>query len=347
MARQSHWLTGLAGLLVLGMALAGIGAADASEKTDQPKASAAEHDHATGSDEAATPEKNLPSPSAAAAVTVATVAITPIAAPPAELQLDAFYTKYVSAHGFPVLSSDKVNDYALYEAAYLINLMLDGRPDVRAALIDGGARFVVIAHNEYTTEIPEYGRLEPKVYWDRRARGLGGSGRDPVCSCGEENLLCYDGDPYHEENILIHEFAHMIHLRGMNKVDPTFDQRVRETYKAAMGKELWKDKYAGVNKNEYFAEGVQSWFNNNRLPDHDHNHVNTRAELIEYDPGLAALCKEVFGERELKYLRPNERDEAGRAHLRGYDGKDAPKFAWPEGLQEKFDQYMKENNRKR
>ena len=44
-----------------------------------------------------------------------------------------------------------------------------------------------------------------------------------------------------------------------------------------------------MNDREYFAEGVQSWFDNNREPDHDHNHVNTRAELIEYDPALAAL----------------------------------------------------------
>ena len=49
---------------------------------------------------------------------------------------------------------------------------------------------------------------------------------DPYCSCGEENLLAYPGDPYAAENILIHEFAHNIHLRGMVNVDATFDTRL-------------------------------------------------------------------------------------------------------------------------
>ncbi|MCH8215687.1 MAG: hypothetical protein IH892_02820 [Planctomycetes bacterium] len=45
-----------------------------------------------------------------------------------------------------------------------------------------------------------------------------------------------------------------------------------------------------MNHAEYFAEGVQSWFNNNRPPDHDHNYVDTRKELKEYDPELATMC---------------------------------------------------------
>jgi dipeptidyl-peptidase-4 len=94
---------------------------------------------------------------------------------------------------------------------------------------------------------------------------------------------------------------------------------------------LWKGKYASVNHHEYFAEGVQSWFDDNRENDHDHNHVNTRAELLEYDPGLAALCREVFGDKVLKYTKPAPRL---RDHLAGYDSAKAPKFVWPERLQQ-------------
>ena len=79
---------------------------------------------------------------------------------------------------------------------------------------------------------------------------------------------------------------------------------------------LWKGKYAATNHHEYFAEGVQSWFDNNRENDHDHNHVNTRAELIEYDPGLAAMCREVFGDTELKYTKPATRLTGHMAGLR-------------------------------
>jgi hypothetical protein len=265
-----------------------------------------------------------------------------VTAPPPELKLPEFYKKYISAGGYPIVASEKVNDYALKEAAYLVDLMLAKRPDVREAMIKSGSRLCVMAYNEYTTDVPEYAHMgavpmrgfreiSGKDYWDTRARGLGGSEHDPLCSCGEENLLCYPGDPYSTENILIHEFAHNIHLRGVVRVDKTFDGRLKDTYRKAMDAGLWKGKYAAQNHHEYFAEGVQSWFDNNRENDHDHNHVNTRAELLEYDPGLAAMCREVFGETELKYTKPVTRLTG---HMEGYDPTKAPTFAWPERLKE-------------
>ncbi len=252
----------------------------------------------------------------------------------------AFYTQSISAHGFPVGASAKVNPYALKEVAYILDLMLEHRPDVRTAMVNSGARMSIIAYNEFTTDLPEFAhladepvkdfpKLSPKSFWDARARGLGGSEEDPFCTCAEENVLAYPGDPYAQECILIHEFAHCIHLRGMVNVDPTFDKRLKATYDSAMKAGLWKGKYASVNHYEYFAEGVQSWFDNNRVNDHDHNHVHTRALLLEYDPSLAAMCREVFGETIIKYTKPTTRLTD---HMAGYDPKKAPTFVWPERL---------------
>lgn len=267
-----------------------------------------------------------------------------VTVPPAELKLDPFYTKYVSASGYPIVSSAKVSDYALREAAWLVDQMLARRPDVREAMIKSGSRLCIMAHNEYTTELPEWKWMadpqhdgqesrgvSARDYWDARARGMGGSETDPYCSCAEENLLGYAGDPYATECILIHEFAHNIHLRGMQAVDPEFDRRLRAAYDAAMAAGLWKGVYAAVNHYEYFAEGVQSWFSNNRQPDHDHNHVDTREELEAYDPELAKLCREVFGETKLVYTKPATRLQG---HLGGYDPTKAPEFRWPERLQQ-------------
>ena len=117
----------------------------------------------------------------------------------------------------------------------------------------------------------------------------------------------------------------------MSSVDPTFDARLKATYERAMKAGLWKTKYASTNHMEYFAEGVQSWFDNNRQPDHDHNHVDTRKELMEYDPGLAKICEEVFGKTKLVYTKPTTRLHG---HLKGYDPAKAPKFAWPKHLNE-------------
>jgi len=253
----------------------------------------------------------------------------------------AFYTQSVSANGYPIVASAKVNPYALQEAAYLVNLMLAKRPEVRAAMIKSGARLCIMACHEFTTDLPEFARLsEEKVpgfeglsakdYWDARARGQGGSETDPYCSIGEENLLRYRGDPFAKECILIHEMAHNIHLRGLVNVDPTFDARVKASYAAAMQAGLWKGKYASVNHHEYFAVGVTSWYGHDRFNDFDHNHVHSRAQLIEYDPKLAALCREVFGDTAPAYTKPATRLTG---HLAGYDPTTAPSFAWPERLQ--------------
>jgi len=260
-----------------------------------------------------------------------------VTAPP-EGKYDEFYKKYVSAQGMPVLSSDKVSDYALLEAAHLIDIMLEGRDDIRKAIIESGTRFAIMAPDELTTDIPEHSDLKPKIFWDRRARGLGATRIRPAVSCGEENLLCYPGDPYHSENILVHEFAHVIHQMGMNNIDEQFQSKLKATFDAAMKEGLWKDKYAASNPAEYWAEGVQSWFNNNRKPDHDHNHVDSRDELKEYDPRLAKLIESVFGPREWTYVRPADRESA--PHMAGYDPQQAPTFAWPKELQKQYEEYL-------
>lgn len=83
-----------------------------------------------------------------------------------------------------------------------------------------------------------------------------------------------------------------------------------------------KKCYAIKNKAEYFAEGVQAWFDTNRTMDHDHNHIHTRQQLKTYDPGLAELCAEILGDTEWRFVSPRLR--AGEGHLAGYDPQHAP-----------------------
>ena len=188
---------------------------------------------------------------------------------------------------------------------------------------------------EMTTDVPEHADLSPSAYWDKRARGLGATDIRPAVSCGEENLLQYPGDPYAAENILIHEFAHAIHEMGMRSVDPTFDDRLGETFNRAMEEGLWEGVYASTNRMEYWAEGVQSWFDTNRENDAQHNHVNTREEIRDYDPGLAVLLEEVFGDLDWRYVPPRQR--LGVDHLDGWDPSSSPVFAWPPEVSAAFE----------
>jgi len=247
--------------------------------------------------------------------------------PPAlrdQLKLDSFYQKYLAIGPLPIFSSTDASDFSLHEAAYIVRHMLSLRPDIIDVLATNHVKIVVMAYNEYTTDLPEQRHMRPPVYWDSRARGLGGR----TCSGAEENLLCYPGDPYSTENIFIHEFGHVIHGIAMKALDPTFDERLRTAYENAARNGLWKGTYAGTSPGEYWAESVQDWFDNNRFNDALHNHVHTRAMLKEYDPGVAKLCAEVFGEVPWRYQKPMERPPAERAHLAGFNPAQAPRFHW-------------------
>ena len=88
-------------------------------------------------------------------------------------RLAPFYRQWVDVEGLPVVASEKVNPYALEEAAWLIRHMIGHRPEVLRAMARNRVRFSVMAYNEMTTQIPEHSDLRPGFYWDLRARGFG------------------------------------------------------------------------------------------------------------------------------------------------------------------------------
>lgn len=217
-----------------------------------------------------------------------------VTAPPESMKLDPFYEKYLSCEGLPIISSGNVPDAALLKANELIRRMLGNRPDVLKEMIKADVRFVVIGANEGVTEIPEYSHMKPKAFWDERSRGFGGR----IVSCGEENLLCYPVDRYDDESIFVHEFAHCIHGYGLSRIDKDFNSKLKRHYDNALAQGLWKFTYAGSNPSEYWAEGVQSWFDCNRQNNYNHNHINTREELKAYDPNLADFIAKAFAHKK-------------------------------------------------
>ena len=62
-----------------------------------------------------------------------------------------------------------------------------------------------------TTTIPEFRHLPS--WWNKRARGLGGTLQIPISIGGEENLLCLPEDRYYGDDIFVHEVAHAVAVR--------------------------------------------------------------------------------------------------------------------------------------
>lgn len=239
-----------------------------------------------------------------------------VTAPPDSLNLDPFYRKYADAFGIPITSSEKVPNDALLMARDIVNYMLMKRMDVREALIDRGARVLVMAETEMETDLPERSdwkkptkedrRLTPgerenydkpggiasmtdKEYWNKRARGMGGT----VTSCAEENLLGYPDTRYYGENILVHEFSHNI-MGALRQADPALYAEIEPAYEAAKAKGLYQGQYAINTVAEYWAEGSQWWFWSNYEFYDGETRVQSPQDLKAYDPMLYSILERVY-----------------------------------------------------
>lgn len=230
--------------------------------------------------------------------------LTQLPPPPVALGLDPFYRKYIELDGLPIVSSLRPPDDALLRARDIINDMLAQRPDLLSTIVRSGIRIAIMSKSEVTTDIPEHSDLNeafPEVDWNTRARGLGATLTRPATSAAEENLLCYEGDVYRNEDILVHEFAHTVLQLGVEKQPggDVFRTRLETAYQDAIDAGLWEETYAASNADEYWAEAVQSWFGLNDMSpraDGIHNQIDTRHELQAYDPAIAKLVEEVFGD---------------------------------------------------
>lgn len=237
--------------------------------------------------------------------------------PPAAFGLDPFYERYLDASGIPVVSSSRAPPKALSIARAIVLGLLEHRPDLHAHTVASGVRVAVMASDEGTIDLPEQrhwrkpapddprltrcerkhyaariGGLSDRDYWNARARGMSGK----LTSGAAEDLL---GDPssrYYGENIFLHEFSHVV-LWAIRDVDPVLHARVEQAYAEAKAAGRWRDEYALTSLDEYWAEGTQFWFNSNKVATFDGVVVLSHVDLIRYDPPLAAVLREAYGDR--------------------------------------------------
>ena len=229
-----------------------------------------------------------------------------IKAPPKSMHLDKFYKKYVDVNGIPIVTSWRVPDsciVAAHHTLYAMTSML--KPEVLEAMKKHGTRVAIMARYEGETDIPEHHFMinDTTVNMDVRARGMEGTMEVPVTTCAEENILAYQIDKYHAEDILIHEFAHSIHLIGIYQVDPTINEKLDSLLAKAKARGIYANTYRLDNGMEYFAEAVQDWFNVNaevQRADGKHNWINTREELQAMDPDMYHLLAQYFPATQLQ-----------------------------------------------
>ncbi len=248
--------------------------------------------------------------------------------PPAAVRdffhLTPFYQQWISVEGFPVLASAKVSPYAVKETAWQIKQMIGHRNDILKAMARFRLRFTLIAHNELTSEVPELRpHLLPHFYYNVRQRG-------GACWYYCKTIFGSEEQAFISASVAIHEMAHGIHEIVNLRIDLTFDSRLEAAYNAAMDKGLWQG--AAPDYGEYWAEGVTVWFHVSQL-----SPVKTRDALKAYDPALALLIAEVFGDYDWRYTPIQMR--AHLPHLQGFNPQSAPwGVEWPPGVVEAYEE---------
>lgn len=114
-----------------------------------------------------------------------------------------------------------------------------------------------------------------------------------------------------------------------------FDDRLKKAFDAAMAEGLYPDEYASTNSSEYFAEGAMSWFDGSTWD------YRSREELKEYDPALASLLAEAFGNTDWRYSPPSTRTHL--PHLEGFDPQDSPRYRYTARLRACYEQLFRSN----
>ncbi len=252
-----------------------------------------------------------------ASATILETPVTPqqVAPPPASLELDPYYRKYLDAGGIPVVASSNVDDAELYHARDIIVAMLSDRPDILAAMVANRFRVIIYEDDgcrgpfqvpELRDDLPP-GRCTNTVGL-ATIQGIADRLTGQVLLVIEALGVAPAFLPYCNF-IFVHEFAHLVdyalsyRLPGPAVFDPGFRPRVQSAYNAAIAAGLYQDAYAATSPREYWAEAVTFWF----LPDMLTGLVRTPAhvsELVHYDPPAARLVEEVFGDAALPDCNP-------------------------------------------
>lgn len=216
-----------------------------------------------------------------------------------------YYTKFTTCEcGVVIKSCEATSDEAHQMAKVIVDFMLLKLKEASAILKGSGAQLAIYARGQDAYEIPEH--RAGSMFLHRPVEGFGGTMEIPVTSISEVNVLhILEGEyitRYTHEYILVHEFAHAVHLIGINYMkDTSLADEFRGIYAKAKAEGLWPNTYAISNYEEYFATLSTVWFNVmeegvNGTWDGVRGPVNTRAELLAYDPRAHAFFKKIYAE---------------------------------------------------
>ena len=241
--------------------------------------------------------------------------------PPSRFKIDPYYTKFTWAREFIVLGSKHVSDEALLKANDIVRKLFAYRHDILKAMIADGARLVVLGRQEKLSDLPEIRNSKDKTAVDE-VRYLDFTPGLKLMVVPEENVLGVSTEPLAGKCLIVSVFARGLYqVAGLRPIDPEFDKqrskqqyelrvkrldiefdnRLKKLYDDAKGKGLWRGTPAGRDRVEYWAAGVEAYFDaagTGFPPNLADRPITTREALKSYDPDLFALVDETMAYKE-------------------------------------------------
>lgn len=206
---------------------------------------------------------------------------------------DSYYRQFAQIRGVTIKAAAGVAPETLQMVARVVNLMLDGRADIRECIEGQGSSFVVRQKGHENWGLPGFEDLRGREdVWGRiynELHGWGGTPYQPTAVISEESLL--GETKYRPYDVAIHEFAHTImnlcfDHNTMRKLDALYESTVDD------GRGFGIDML--VDRNEFFAEFSSIYF--------DAHTVVPRRALIERLPVLFEFLEKVYGELTIHEL---------------------------------------------
>ncbi len=241
--------------------------------------------------------------------------------PPAKFKSHPYYTKFTWAREFTVLGSKHASDEALLRANDTVRKLFAYRHDVLKAMIADGARLVVLGRREKLSDLPELQEARKTAGFDE-VRYLDYTPALKLMVVPEENVLRLPGDPFAGKDTVVSVFARGMYrvaglrpaLQGFDRrparqqyelrvkrLDVEFDNKLQKLHEDARAKGLWKGTPAWRDRAEYWAAGVEAYFDaaGEGLPPLNADRpITTREALKGYDPALYGLVDETMAYKE-------------------------------------------------
>lgn len=218
--------------------------------------------------------------------------------------------------GVPIMAFDCVSKEAVQAARLLLERMLqDAHADVKERLVAAGAQLGIVGRKQALTDMPYHSFMRFMVDRDvdATARGLGGTSTVPVTSVGEENLLMDDDNRWTSQSLLVHEFGHALLNLGVSTQQVA---RVCQLYGDARREGRFRaDAYLMTNEQEYWATGVEAWFESTIREDVNDGMI-TREAVKQRDPALAEMLTQLLGDGQWRYHHDALRPLRHRSHRR-------------------------------